>query len=125
MSFEDTIQTLRALHAELCALLRRGEIAWYEMASDYQSKYAFTADYDSAFKRRYNERAAACLEMAEALEALPPPATPDEVASFAAALRDAAARCPRPPSLRDQFERLAQRIEQVAPEPAPPQREAP
>jgi hypothetical protein len=114
MSFQDTIKTLHTLHGELCAALRRGEMLWYGMASDYQSKYAFSADYDPAFKRRYLEQAAACLELAEWLEALPLPTAPREVAPFADALKDAVARCPRPPEIRAQLESLAGRIENIA-----------
>jgi hypothetical protein len=103
MSFQDTIQTLHDLHGELCAALRRGEMPWYGMADDYQGKYAFSADYDPAFKRRYLEQAAACLELAEWLEALPLPTAFEDVARFADALKDAVARCPRPPEIRGQL----------------------
>jgi hypothetical protein len=114
MSFEDTIESLLTLHRELCAVMRRGEMTWYGMASDYQTKYAFSADYDPAFKRRYLEQAATCLEIAQRLEALPRPTIPTEVTPFVAALKDAVARCPRSPEMREEIERLARRIETAA-----------
>jgi hypothetical protein len=114
MSFENTRETLRALHTELCAALRRGEMLWYGMASDYQSKYAFSADYDTAFKHRYYDQATACREIVEQLEALALPAVPEEAASFVAALKDAMARCPQPPDMRGLLESLAGKIESVA-----------
>jgi hypothetical protein len=114
MGFEDTIEPLLTLHRELCAAMRRGEMAWYGMASDYQTKYAFSADYDPAFKRRYLGQATTCLEIAERLEALPRPTIPTEVTPFVAALKDAVAHCPRPPEMREEIERLARRIEPAA-----------
>lgn len=116
MSFEDTRETLHTLHSELCAALRRGEMLWYGMASDYQSKYAFSAAYDSAFKHRYLEQATTCLEMAQWLEALPLPTDPEEVAAFIDALKGAIERCPRPPGMHGQLESLAAKIESVAEE---------
>jgi hypothetical protein len=114
MNFEDTLKTLHTLHSELCAAMRRGEMAWYGMASDYQTKYAFSAGYDPAFKRRYLGQATTCLEIAEWLEALPRPTAPPEVAPFVAALKDAIARCPRPPKMHEEIERLAGKIEAIA-----------
>ena len=116
MSFDDTQETLHTLHSELCAALRRGEMLWYGQASDYQSKYAFSADYDSAFKRRYNEQAATCLEMAQWLESLPLPTAPEEVTAFVDDLKHAIARCPQPPGMQGQLESLAGRIERIAEE---------
>jgi hypothetical protein len=116
MSFDSTLETLRTLHSKLCAALRRGEMLWYGQASDYQSKYAFSADYDSAFKRNYNERASTCLEMAQWLETLPLPTAPEEVAAFVDSLKQAIARCPQPPGMQGQLESLAGRIEAFAEE---------
>jgi hypothetical protein len=86
---------------------------WYSMASDYQSKYAFSADYDPAFKHRYYDQATACREIIEQLETLVLPAVPEEVAPFVAALKDAIARCPQPPEMRGLLESLAGKIENV------------
>ena len=117
MSLAGTKQTLRTLHGNVCAALRRGEMAWYGLASDYQSKYAFSADYDSAFKQRYYAQATTCHEIVEHLEALALPASQAEVAPFLQALRDAV-RCPCPPQMHERFERLAIEIKTIAEETA-------
>lgn len=114
MSFENTIKTLHTLYSELCAALRRGEMLWYGQASDYQSKYGFSADYDPAFKRRYNKQATRCLEMAQWLEAIPLPTAPEEVAAFVDTLKSTVERCPQPPGMHGQLENLAVRIERIA-----------
>jgi hypothetical protein len=113
MSFKDTQETLRVLHSDLCAAMRRGEMLWHGMGSDYQSKYAFSADYDKAFKRQYYDRAIACREIAEQLEALALPAIPEEVAPFVAALKNGIAHCPQPPSMHEQLDGLAGKIEKM------------
>jgi hypothetical protein len=123
-NFEDMLELLLTLRRESCAAMRRGEMAWYGMASDYQSKYAFSADYDPAFKRRYLEQATTCLEIAEHLEALPRPTATTEVAPFVAALKDAIAHCPRPPTMHDEIERLAARLEAAAPAINPVEKDA-
>ncbi|MFL7793532.1 MAG: hypothetical protein AB8I69_15430 [Anaerolineae bacterium] len=114
MSFQDTQETLRILRSELCDAVRRGEMLWYGMASDYQSKYAFSADYDTAFKRQYYERATACREIVEQLEALALPAVPEDVAPFIVALKGGIARCPCPPNMPGQLESLAKKIEEMS-----------
>jgi hypothetical protein len=113
MSFENTAKTLHALHSELCATMRRGEMLWYGMASDYQSKYAFSADYDTALKHGYYDRATACREIAEQLEALSPPTGTEDILLFVAALKDAAARCPQHPEMHTQLERLVGEMKDV------------
>lgn len=113
MNFQDTQEALRILQGKLCAAMRRGEILWYSLASDYQSKYAFSADYDKAFKRQYYERATACREIAEQLEALALPAVPEDVAPFVAALKSGIERCPRAPNMQGQLESLAGEIEKM------------
>lgn len=50
MDFEEIYRALQGLHADICASLKKGEGLWYSMASDYQDKYAGTADYDKSFK---------------------------------------------------------------------------
>ena len=113
MSFKDTQEALRTLQGEVCAAIRRGEMLWYSMASDYQSKYAFSADYDKAFKRRYHDRATACRGIAEQLEALALPTVSEEIASFVAALRSGIDRCPWPPRMHSQLESLAGKLEKM------------
>jgi hypothetical protein len=114
MSIENMLDSLRTFHGELCALMRRGEMLWYGMASDYQSKYAFSADYDKAFKRGYHDQATACREVAEQLEALPLPSTAKEVAQFVASAKNAVKRCPQHPDMRELVERLVGEMDGIA-----------
>lgn len=114
MHFDEAQKTLHDLHADLCAALRRAEMAWYAMASDYQSKYAFSADYDSAFKRRYYDKATTCQHVVVQMEALALPKGPAEMAAFAATLKDAVEYCPWPASIREQANHLLEQIEAVS-----------
>jgi hypothetical protein len=106
MSFEEMISTLRTLHGNLCAALRRGEVLWLSMASDYQSKYAFSADYDPSFKRGYYEQATACRETAERIEDLALPTHVGEIPPFIAEATSAAESCPLHPETQEPVERL-------------------
>ena len=113
MDFEKTKETLRDLLAQLCTAVRRAEWVWYGMASDYQSKYAFTADYDTAFKQGYNEKASYCRETAEWLEGLPLPSAAEGVAAFVAKVTDAARRCPQRGDMEEQLETLIEKMEKI------------
>ena len=87
MTFLDTQKTLTGLSEQLCAALRRSEMVWYGMASDYQSKYAFSADYDSGFKQDYYDKAVACHEAIAYVESLDIPKSVVGVPAFVEALQ--------------------------------------
>jgi hypothetical protein len=114
MSFEETIDTLRTLRGDLCTAIKRGEMLWLGMADDYQSKYAFSADYDKSFKHGYYERATTCCGIAEQVEALRLPATAKEVTQFVASAKSAAKRCPQHPDIQGTVERLIAEMDSIA-----------
>ncbi len=114
MNFEEASRALQTLHSELCTSVRKEEGLWYGMASDYQDKYAFTSDYDKSFKRDYYEKATICREIAEHLEKLPLPSTPEEIASFVDAVKNDIRQCPRHWKVQKQLEMLLEKMEDIA-----------
>jgi hypothetical protein len=114
MSFEETIDTLRTLRGNLCAALRRGEMLWLGMASDYQSKYAFSADYDTSFKQGYYEQATTCREIAEKIETLTLPTRAREIPPFITSARSATEHCPLHPEIQGPVEQLIAEMASIA-----------
>jgi hypothetical protein len=114
MSLQEMIDTLQTLRSNLCAALRRGEMGWLGMASDYQSSYAFSADYDKSFKHGYYDRATECREIAEQVATLKLPTTTTEIIQFVASAKKAAERCPQHPEVQAVIERLIAQMDSIA-----------
>jgi hypothetical protein len=114
VSLKNTLDALRTLHGDLYAAIKRGEMLWLGMASDYQSKYAFSADYDKSFKHGYYDRATACREIAEQVEALRLPSTAKEITQFVASAKSAAKHCPQHPDVQETVERLIAEMDSIA-----------
>ena len=62
------LRRARETYDKLIEIIAAGEFYWYAQASDYQSKYSFSADYDKSFKNTYYEKAALCRETAEQMK---------------------------------------------------------
>ena len=114
MSVQNTIDALRTLHSNLCATIRRGEMLWLGMASDYQSNYAFSADYDKSFKHGYYDRATSCRETAEQVNALNLPTTGAEIARFVTSAKSMAEGCPHHPDIQEAVDRLIAEMDNIA-----------
>jgi hypothetical protein len=114
MHTQTPLQTLHTLHQELCMLLRKGEWLWYGMADDYQSKYAFTQDYDKSFKRMYHEKGRACRQLAQDLEQVALPASLSEIAAFVDTVNSHLTGCPQHWKMREPIQSIVTRMEALA-----------
>lgn len=52
------------------AILRAGDIYWYTLADDYQSKFSFSSDYNKKDKIRYYRRGDSCRNGADQIAQL-------------------------------------------------------
>ena len=86
MDFITAEKELELIQSTAVRLLWREAGHWERLAADYQSKYAFSSDYDKSYKHDYYGRAGACREVAGEVESVPLPNNMKEVAGFAGTL---------------------------------------
>jgi hypothetical protein len=85
------------------------------MASDYQSKYAFSSDYDKSFKHSYYDKGTACREIAEQIETLSLPTDSTEIDSFVQAIKKAVDQCPQHPDMKAPIASLVEKMDDIVP----------
>ncbi len=113
MDFQEIRNELQTLLSDLSSVIAQGEWKWHQMASDYETKYGNTGDYDPSFKQDYSENAETCREIAQSLEELSVPAHLDEIGSFMSIVRKEAGYCPRHWELNGQVSGVLESMEQL------------
>ena len=114
MAFANALREIEKIRDELVLSLRKAAMDCYSQAGDYESKYAFSSDYDKSFKQRYYSKAASYERSAEELGKLNLPANEAEIPSFVDALKSIVTHHQIPYPLEKQMNSIFQKMEKIA-----------